>query len=328
MSNVPDYSQYISVKKTRVSQQGYANQDIRKDRVASRYDGYFPLYRGTSLPPNALLSNKFRAPPPFNPLSISDMALWFDAADLNTLSFVTGTEISEWRDKSPTGTKALPEYGVSPSNKVTYSADNGVYINNNDNANYIASTVSSMRIQSNIQTTADFSIVAMIKYGSALSTGGTNVQTIYSNQRPNDITNPSSVTVAPSFGFGAALEISKVPIVGRGVTFGYTPNSTALVSMLSTSASSTIHRNGTQAGQDLTVLNRCDTDGGTFPQFGATGIENRVATGFWYEFFLFNKTISTTERQELEGYLAWKWGTRASLPIDHPYIKSPPTGRI
>jgi len=31
------------------------------------------------------------------------------------------------------------------------------------------------------------------------------------------------------------------------------------------------------------------------------------------------------DRQKLEGYLAWKWGTQASLPIGHPYKGSPPT---
>jgi hypothetical protein len=34
---------------------------------------------------------------------------------------------------------------------------------------------------------------------------------------------------------------------------------------------------------------------------------------------------SSTDRQLLEGYLAWKWGTQANLPVGHPYKSAAPT---
>jgi hypothetical protein len=34
---------------------------------------------------------------------------------------------------------------------------------------------------------------------------------------------------------------------------------------------------------------------------------------------------STTNRQLLEGYLAWKWGLQGNLPANHPFRNSPPT---
>ena len=40
------------------------------------------------------------------------------------------------------------------------------------------------------------------------------------------------------------------------------------------------------------------------------------------EFLLFSEGLSTGDRQLLEGYLAWKWGLEASLPVDHPYRDS------
>jgi len=43
------------------------------------------------------------------------------------------------------------------------------------------------------------------------------------------------------------------------------------------------------------------------------------------EFIIVSGTLSTSDRQKLEGYMAWKWGTEASLPSDHPYKLSPPT---
>ena len=35
-------------------------------------------------------------------------------------------------------------------------------------------------------------------------------------------------------------------------------------------------------------------------------------------------SITTDERQSIEGYLAWSWGLQASLPIDHPYRNDGP----
>jgi hypothetical protein len=37
------------------------------------------------------------------------------------------------------------------------------------------------------------------------------------------------------------------------------------------------------------------------------------------EFVITNSVLSTNDRQKLEGYLAWKWGTVSSLAVGHPY---------
>jgi hypothetical protein len=44
-----------------------------------------------------------------------------------------------------------------------------------------------------------------------------------------------------------------------------------------------------------------------------------------WEAILIDGLPSTTDRQKLEGYLAWKWGLEADLPVDHPYKTTPPT---
>ncbi len=36
------------------------------------------------------------------------------------------------------------------------------------------------------------------------------------------------------------------------------------------------------------------------------------------------QAVSTTDRQRLEGYLAWKWGTQATLPAGHPFLSAAP----
>ena len=47
-------------------------------------------------------------------------------------------------------------------------------------------------------------------------------------------------------------------------------------------------------------------------------------TGIINEFIVFNTVLTTTQRQQIEGYLAWKWGLQGSLPSDHPYKSASP----
>ena len=39
------------------------------------------------------------------------------------------------------------------------------------------------------------------------------------------------------------------------------------------------------------------------------------------EFILYDSVLTTNQRQQVEAYLAWKWGLQASLPSDNPYNK-------
>ena len=42
------------------------------------------------------------------------------------------------------------------------------------------------------------------------------------------------------------------------------------------------------------------------------------------EIILFNSALTTPQRQQVEGYLAWKWGLQSSLPSTHAYAKFAP----
>jgi hypothetical protein len=46
--------------------------------------------------------------------------------------------------------------------------------------------------------------------------------------------------------------------------------------------------------------------------------------GFYYEIAYYNSALSTTDRQRMEGYLAWKWGLQANLPAGHPHKSAAP----
>jgi hypothetical protein len=47
-------------------------------------------------------------------------------------------------------------------------------------------------------------------------------------------------------------------------------------------------------------------------------------TGNVFEVVQYNSDLGQTARQQVEGYLAWKWGLQANLPANHPYKNASP----
>ena len=77
---------------------------------------------------------------------------------------------------------------------------------------------------------------------------------------------------------------------------------------------------------------------GTVPSVGSSGtfavtkygIGNQAnpTSEFWRgfigEILVYNSAITVAERQQVEGYLAWKWGLQGTLPANHPHKNGPP----
>ena len=58
------------------------------------------------------------------------------------------------------------------------------------------------------------------------------------------------------------------------------------------------------------------------------GISANWYIGTIYEVIAYNSVLSTTDRQNVEGYLANKWGIAKSLPTSHPYYPKPVTVNV
>lgn len=57
----------------------------------------------------------------------------------------------------------------------------------------------------------------------------------------------------------------------------------------------------------------------------ATSSVGTLGAGYIGEIIVTSNALSTNDRQKLEGYLAHRYGTTASLPGGHPYKTTPPT---
>ena len=81
-------------------------------------------------------------------------------------------------------------------------------------------------------------------------------------------------------------------------------------------------------GTDITYPNGSLTGDSTSASFGSgtslpiivggDNTDGECWQGYIYEVIFYTRVLSTTERQQVEGYLAQKWGLKGSLPVGHP----------
>jgi hypothetical protein len=239
------------------------------------------------------------APPgAFTPLTVSGIGLqvWLDGAD----PAGTGTapadsaSIATWTDKSGNG------YNFTATSAATYStANRAPYFNNN----YYTSTYTAAPVTETGFVVFKLNSTAAPQIIIGANNGG------------------REVSVANTFGdFG----IIKSQVAWGQTVSGLTNSTTTLSTWQITSQTNTyISLNGALSLSGPTSI-------GTFTNGVTTGLGREATSsipvfGWVMEIVMFNTQLSQTNQQKIEGYLAWKWGSQASLPAGHPYKSSAPT---
>jgi hypothetical protein len=233
----------------------------------------------------------------FDPRSVPGCALWLDPADTSSVT-LNGANVSQLRDKSGLG------YNMSQTtagNQPTYStALNG-------NRMLTFTQASSTRL-------SNVSFPAFIGAGPA-----SYFLVEYNMTAPSGNPGPFGYSAGPNFGLIMQYNL--------GFTGGLQPFSTGVSSFTSvtprliflykpnvTSSNMTGFINGTsQTVSDTTS----GTYSGTFSVGSGT---NGFISGNICELIVFNnRALTSSERQQVEGYLADKWGLQTSIPSTHPY---------
>lgn len=117
------------------------------------------------------------------------------------------------------------------------------------------------------------------------------------------------------FDVGAASAPNRIS-VASGISVG----NENIVSFTNQTGLQEIRKNGTQVVADATG-HSASTNGGIVMGSRSGFKSNRIALG---EMIVINGSLTETNRQLIEGYLAHKWGLAANLPSGHPYKSAAP----
>ena len=263
-------------------------------------------------------SNAFsRSITTFTPLSVSTGNLlgWYDAADPSSIVYSTGSTVSIWRDKSGNARD------ISGSGATT-----GLLINGRPTISFtgggigsttitgLSSTQRSIfwvsRFTSNQYTSTD-GFAGGVVFGTSAFPNGTNTQILRNNNTPQ--------------------WIMAANIAGIGVVGGFTTSNTVDSTIAGPSSkvflfSYTFNRTGPQIYTSNGTVTY--SNAGTANYSNATSeslyIGSSMVGGSVGEAMMYNAELNTSDRQAVEGYLAWKWGI--PLPSAHPYFAAPPSG--
>lgn len=236
------------------------------------------------------------APALWTPAALgSALALWLDADDAATVT-LNGSTVSQWRDKSGNSRHVSQ---ASASLQPTYIASS---LNGRAGLDWGPATNSKVLSRSGF-TYSPVRLFGVADYdGSSPSTA---LRGLVSHTRVID----ADVFMLNSSGvewWAVTLGTNKAFLNGSS-----TSSSVALPTIINPFVFAT-----DQAPQ----ANRTDVFVGMDRTFSGRGWVGKI-----YEIIETTTVPLAVEKAKLEGYLAWKWGTVASLPSGHPYKNGAPT---
>jgi hypothetical protein len=217
--------------------------------------------------------------------------LWFDASDVSTI-IESSNLISQWTNK---GIASSNNATASGSQRPTFRAYqlNGVDL--------VSVRARGVGMVTGYNLTYPYSIVLVTRN----YTGGRIVQgaTINALMCPSE-RNSASFYINTSSVKDAALTTAGV---WSTITMQVLGTSPSQLWYNSTNYASGIHGNWSNFN------------------IGTLGTFNENPNADIAEIFVFNYSLNESDRQKLEGYIAYKWGLVSDLPVDHPYKILPPT---
>jgi len=240
--------------------------------------------------------------PYFSPLNVSGCVLWFDAADTNTITLSGGT-VTSWLSKgsSTVNTSVVSGGFTNP----TYTSYNNLpALGFNGTSTYI-------------QT----GNVTVSGTGTTWLTCAVNLTPITNTTPADAATVLACASPEKSIRFdcnGATTCYTINSNVGNTVTVNrgdLTNNVNGIRGFMDTAAYFTAYANGTQTTSNTTAVNYLTI---TSQPLTMGHWNVGYLNGYIYETLVYNRVLSLAEYQQVEGYLAQKWGFTGSLPAGHP----------
>lgn len=236
----------------------------------------------------------------FLPTSIAGCALWLDGADPTTLVFSSGSNISQWNDKSGNAknitqpTQANQPSYTAASNSVLFSDTTFLLMGNTTYFNTLfASPFTMFFVHKKLQSYA-----WLVSPGNYVVTFPGTLRVTTAAITDLDYTTPtfSSAATEPMRMFTVQLTGAERNVRMNGQLTAYNTNN-----------------NGSTSWTTAPVVDANWRMGGNWNNLSTAGQTQNM-----YEVIFYNTALGTTQRQTVESYLAQKWGLTSSLPVSHP----------
>lgn len=290
------------------------------DPQRQQLEGY--LARKWGLTSSLPATHPFRSLPPmprmFQPIDISGCTLWLDAADNTTFTY-SGANITQWNDKSgnanhasnSTGTM-LPTLGTSSVSLPAVDFNSAYLMNNNA---FGLSNMSVFVVGEERATNASNVYSGIIVFKGI--SGGPNAGTTEDYAQTNAILIATPNSTETTTNLQVYAQLPPFPQLSGTGGNGYWTYRLYEV-FIRTGTASEIFLNGT-SNASYTLKNRTGNSVGyllSARQFNGSFTVGRLKHS---EVLSYDRVLSTSERQQVESYLANKWALRGNLASTHPF---------
>jgi hypothetical protein len=255
--------------------------------------------------------------PLFTPSDLTGVGAWYDASDTGTITTVTGSKVSEWRTKAGS-TRTLVQ--ATDANRPLYVGNSYIEF---DGVNDLLSATG-------FDSTPNITVftVSMSYTNASVADGNKSLMMNWNGSDSNPdwwlINRTDSDTQGAHTSYSGSNVGSSLP-AARDVAHlrAFTSYTSALNGLhrlnggsesAAIATAGSVMQNGT--GRTLTVGRQKNTS-------------TRFFQGRVHEIIIVPSRLLPTDSDgnylKIEGYLAHKWGTTASLPSGHPYKNTAPT---
>ena len=263
----------------------------------------------------------------FSPNQIAGLSAWWDASDASTVTVNSGS-VSEWRDKSGAN-RHLTQATAANRPGYTSAAQNG-----RGGVAFTGSSSHSLGYGAGVFTFSGGGTVLVVSKGVTRPSNNNYGPFVFEGTASTNQMLALVVGVYGTAGFRPSTDIFQPSGIRPTSTFD---GSLPLISSWRWSSWQNHKTNGETSigvnGNSVTVeaygaTNPSDfTSGSPVYRVGVAGnsvSSDAFLTATVCEIIAYSRSISASELQRVEGYLAWKWGLQATLPYDHPYAASFP----
>ena len=242
----------------------------------------------------------------FTPLQIQSgtCQLWLDGSDPagTGIAPANGTVLTSWIDKSGKSKNAT---GINSPTVVT-SAVNSLSVVSYNGSSYSYSSIAAGSFSSGMVIFIVYKVNGSVTYCAPIT------RSIGNMGYPIDQYN------------GVRYMGSSGGIAGGGSSWSHaSATSTTLFTQIILTSGNVLSEyvNGTSA----TVTGSFPySDAASFVYIGTRDDKVTSFNGYMCEAIVYNAVFTTPQRQQVEGYLAWKWGLQGSLDASNPYKNSAP----